>query len=277
MKDEFGSVNANAYEYGQAVASQISDLCAPFLDTLGLTTFLYGRIFYDGRYLMLSNKAEWVKSWLWDIPTIEDTILHKVLQSVPLEKHFYFLWETAPDNMLIQMHNQMGIWHGFDISYRLEDSIEGWSFSTSQDRYQINNFYLNNLKLFHHFILYLREKAGSLLEIKDQKQLAHFKKGVDLSFSPSFLPKKEINSLLSSLPIEGYTFHMNNKQVRLSRREIECMLHLSQGKTIKEIARSLLLSPRTVESYIGTVKLKTGEFNKSILINMLKENLFKWL
>ena len=43
---------------------------------------------------------------------------------------------------------------------------------------------------------------------------------------------------------------------RLTRRELECFFHIIQGKTTKQIARELHLSPRTVESYIDNMKLK---------------------
>jgi len=43
---------------------------------------------------------------------------------------------------------------------------------------------------------------------------------------------------------------------RLSRRELECFFHVIQGKTAKQIARELSLSPRTVEMYLDNVKTK---------------------
>ena len=51
--------------------------------------------------------------------------------------------------------------------------------------------------------------------------------------------------------------------IRLSAREAECVQHLMYGKPIKVIARDLRLSPRTVESYLNTVKMKLN--TKSLL------------
>ncbi|MDI9637886.1 LuxR C-terminal-related transcriptional regulator [Geitlerinema splendidum] len=275
--DEINGLNRTAFEYDKIISSQLAPLCDPFLKAMGLTTFLYGRIFYDGRYIILSNNIEWVKTWFLNIPTIENTDFHKKLQSVSSEEPFYYMWCTAPDSKLIQLHNSLGIWHGFDISFRLEDSVEGWSFSTSQDRYEINNFYLNNIKIFHRFILHLKERAPSLFEIKDDKQLAVFKNSSDISFQPLLSHKEEVNNFLSSLPSNGYSFSINNTIIKLSPREVECVFHFSQGKTSKEIAKILNISHRTVENYIKNVKLKTGQSNKSVLADMLKDDLFKWL
>lgn len=274
---EINRLNRTALEYNKIISSQLAPLCEPFLKATGLTTFLYGRIFYDGRYIILSNNIEWVKMWLLNVPTIENTYLQTALRSIPFEEPSYYMWCTTPGSKLTQLHNRLGIWHGFDINFRLEDSVEGWSFSTSQDRYEINNFYLNNVKIFHRFILYLREKAPSLFEIKDNDQLAIFKKNPDLSFQSSLSHKEEVNNFLSSLPSNGYSLSINNNIIKLSPREVECIFHFSQGKTAKEIAKILNISHRTVEDYIKNVKLKTGQSSKSALADMLKDDLFKWL
>lgn len=43
---------------------------------------------------------------------------------------------------------------------------------------------------------------------------------------------------------------------KLSKRQIDCLYCLVQGMRIKEIAKSLSISPRTVEHYIDMVKAK---------------------
>jgi len=55
-------------------------------------------------------------------------------------------------------------------------------------------------------------------------------------------------------------------QITLSEREKACLHHLSQGLTIKEIAKQLELSPRTVETYMARVKEKLNCKNKTDLI-----------
>lgn len=42
----------------------------------------------------------------------------------------------------------------------------------------------------------------------------------------------------------------------LSEREFECLFYLLRGRTFKEIADTLSLSSRTVESYINSIKMK---------------------
>ena len=46
--------------------------------------------------------------------------------------------------------------------------------------------------------------------------------------------------------------------VYLTHREHQCALQIMEGHTLKEIARTLELSPRTVEFYLKNIKNKLG-------------------
>lgn len=57
----------------------------------------------------------------------------------------------------------------------------------------------------------------------------------------------------------------------LSERQNECLNLLAYGMTIKEIAREMQLSPRTVEHYLEVVKAKLNCDSRSDLIRMFIE------
>ena len=57
------------------------------------------------------------------------------------------------------------------------------------------------------------------------------------------------------------------EKTALSNREVECIFYLIRGYTVKEIAKALTLSPRTVESYLRNIKFKWGCERKSELID----------
>ena len=78
-----------------------------------------------------------------------------------------------------------------------------------------------------------------------------------------FLEVTELNR--KSLIVQG-------KLITISKREWECLYMLAGGKTMKEAAKSLRLSPRTVESYLNNLKIKTGYNTKSDLIKMYLDN-----
>lgn len=64
----------------------------------------------------------------------------------------------------------------------------------------------------------------------------------------------------------GYQDVFSKAQI-LSCREKECLRMLLQGKTAKETAAKLVLSARTVESYLENMKSKLGCMNKSDLFD----------
>ncbi len=54
--------------------------------------------------------------------------------------------------------------------------------------------------------------------------------------------------------------------IHLTPREFDCLQVLGEGKTIKEIARDMELSPRTVEFYLKNLKEKFGCKSKNELL-----------
>lgn len=62
---------------------------------------------------------------------------------------------------------------------------------------------------------------------------------------------KKILDYLLSCQIKDY-----DSQLKLTQRETECLFLLIRGKSAKEIARFLEISPRTVEEYIEHIKVK---------------------
>lgn len=67
--------------------------------------------------------------------------------------------------------------------------------------------------------------------------------------------------ILKGLGVEVYS----QKASLLSKRERECLIFLLQGKTAKETATNLGLSPRTVESYFENIKKKLKCWSKGEL------------
>lgn len=58
----------------------------------------------------------------------------------------------------------------------------------------------------------------------------------------------------------------------LSKRQNECLYLLAHGMTIKEIAKKIGLSPRTIEHYLEVIKTKLNCTSRSDLIKSFLEN-----
>ena len=68
------------------------------------------------------------------------------------------------------------------------------------------------------------------------------------------------------------------KKIDITERQAECLFFLLRGKTAKEIAKFLNISPRTVEDYIEMLKLKFSCQTKNELVTAaLERGLFNMI
>ena len=74
------------------------------------------------------------------------------------------------------------------------------------------------------------------------------------------------NHLLKNYRLDHY-----DKNLKLTQRETECLFLLIRGKSAKEIARFLKISPRTVEVYIENIKLKMKISSRSQIVDKALE------
>lgn len=56
---------------------------------------------------------------------------------------------------------------------------------------------------------------------------------------------------------------MYSNTYRLTPREIEVLQLVSEGRSAKQIALQLIISPSTVERHVENVRLKTGARNRA--------------
>jgi DNA-binding CsgD family transcriptional regulator len=92
--------------------------------------------------------------------------------------------------------------------------------------------------------------------------------------------KKTIDALKNEMIITPYNCEQKEKKIQqhynfktdnkfsLTPREYECLESMALGRSMKETANELNLSPRTVEVYINSIKLKTGFYTRSQLVSL---------
>lgn len=88
--------------------------------------------------------------------------------------------------------------------------------------------------------------------------------------APTYDDKGKINGVFGiSQIISTSTIKETSPHHKISDRERQCIFHLVKGKTTTQIAESLGLSQRTVESYLDNIKNKLGCNSKSMLIDTI--------
>jgi DNA-binding CsgD family transcriptional regulator len=248
--------NKSALEYSLEMVDDVSSISGFFTQPLGLTTFGYKRVYKDGQYMFLSTNRDWLK---YHYQNIKDhgTFFQEAMSAAHLNHSYNVLWPCVPEDHFLQALNYFGMWHGVNFYKWRGDYLELWTFSTSCDRNRISQLYFNTLPYFENFIHHFNLKASEIVDVSNKEKLAKFEQNsFTLASEISSLPP--ISQIIDQIKIDKFLVEGPNGIITLTKRESECIRLLCMGKKVKEVANILMISPRTVETYVNQVKEKTG-------------------
>jgi len=252
--------SASPLEYSQCASQQLTGICQDFIKPLGLTTVGYKRVFDDGRYLFLSTNFNWVS---YHYQNIHDhgVFFQDAMNHVSSTGFYRVLWPDTPKDHFLKSLHHFGMWNGINFYRKRPDSLELWTFSTSPDRSNMSQLYLNTIEHFEEFIRYFNLRADSLINVRQESQFARINPKIDLREETSCFPD------LPDIQIHGIIKGLGGVIVNLTRRESQCIKLLSRGKSMKKIANTLGIGARTVEDYLRGVRNKTGYNSKAQIID----------
>jgi DNA-binding CsgD family transcriptional regulator len=159
---------------------------------------------------------------------------------------------------------QHNLCHGITIYDKRNEYVDLWAFATERNNNGVYNLYVNKMFLIKKFILYFQEKAHSLL----------FPNTIDLKVSTK--NQFKINKVSSYKHQEQIPFSPNryyidrDHNLYLTPAELHSVLHIAEGMSAKETAIALGVSPKTIESNIESIRLKTNSHSKSEYIQKCK-------
>jgi DNA-binding CsgD family transcriptional regulator len=109
------------------------------------------------------------------------------------------------------------------------------------------------------------------LKNSDGQVIGLFNQCIDVSETAAFRPYLILHQLDNkisgkSLSPVSYTLSQSHSPFLLTEKQEYCLFLLIRGKTVKEIAKVLSISPRTVESHIEALKIKLRCRSKSEII-----------
>lgn len=230
---------------------------------LGLTHFAYLKYFKDGRYLHFCNNSAWVQARVENNFNLNTTPEAQKKNLLSPSTQISFL-AGKPENKMHQLLFDMNIWNGCIIYNIFNEYIEVWGFASTRDDVQKLNFYMNEIDLLKRFTFFYKSKLNSLINTNNPKYFLYDPQLKNFFDSPTQKKDTYFPEFLEHTHINKYIF---NDGVSLSKREYECLFLLSKGMPVKAIARSLTLSPRTVEVYIQHLKDKFDFNNKEQLVS----------
>jgi DNA-binding CsgD family transcriptional regulator len=251
---------------------QFNENCSPFMDTLcepllknfGITHCGYIRILEDGKMLRIANNELWTRIY-FQHGFYNDMDVYDMTDLPLNEQRFILLTGVPKNNHCKLICSDFDIWNFLLVYEKFPTYGEFWFFGTKRDNTQILDFYINNLYVFQHFILYFKNKACHLLDVSDPSRLITT---TLRPFKEGFKEREVIQNFVNEITYKRLYLNGQYSGKFLSRKESECLFYFSKGNTMKEIAEHTCLSPRTIETHLKNIKNKVGCHTKSELISL---------
>lgn len=234
---------------------KLKNLTAPLKDQLGVTFFGHHSINDCGDYAVFSNRPDWGERYISEKMHENDPFL-----CAPSEYHTGLSPFEQGEDLSIQW-GKMQICEGLIFVEKGPASVEFSFFGGPSLQGQFTKFLLNHSSLLKSYISHFKKETNALGKIQQER-------GFRLSFQKRkqlLIPHMDREQRLAFLSATGYK-NAVKKFLTLSPQEINCLKGLHQGKTAKEIAALLALSPRTVEFYIDNVRNKMDCSTKQELL-----------
>jgi len=257
-------------EYNESILPRLQELCEP-LNMFDISNFSYAKLTKDQKFFRIGNHETYTdfffEQTLYDHPDFYRGLRHPDAFSTE-KQTLFFLWD--PHGSAQKMRMSVDMWNGISFYFITKDYIEGCAFGSTLENTGLGDFYLNNLDMLKKFFMFFKSAAKDLIDISDKN------KTLDIAFQDKAQnlyradPEKilEFNKRIST---KKYCLSIGQKEFSLTLREIECLLHKSQGLTAKQIARECNISHRTVETHFNTILFKSGLEHMNQLIYLCKE------
>lgn len=249
-------LNENIFSKSICLNSQthMNEICGYLSKYLGIEHFTYIKSFDDGTHICLTTHAEWIKYFY--LKLYSHGVHHKTNDAYNTG---VVLWSTIKDQTSFTAFKQYcKLSHGISLIEKHKNFCEFFTFATDENNSQIINFYINNLDTLWRHAAYFREKGKTLITEANRDRAILPKCKVAKPKDTLIINKEEVNTVLAEIPINRYDLSVDGVKINLTARQEDCLFFLIRGKTLKETAKELKLSPRTIESHVEAIKNKLG-------------------
>ncbi len=257
---------------------EVSSICHPLFKKTPLSYFSYARM-YDSGEMMFFNTHPVLADRLFSTgcyATLEElNILNSfgiktTLMSPSLPLPLGAESSKEKYNRMNLLAAELSLYYGFFVVDRGLGYYRICGFGTNVDKNSMVNFYLNAFPLLERFIRYFEYHARDLIESYSKS---------DLISLDNYHQKIIVNAYAdeASLEIPQLDFSLNqggnsNHGIKgFTSREQECLKLIAQGFTMKNTARQLAISHRTVEQHLRNIKDKFGVNTKNQLVEIWHE------
>lgn len=259
----------NVLQFNITVRPLITEICSPLFTNLKFNSFGYTKVFNDGRRLILESNIDWLQRYSeYEFAESFDSSksLLTNLKEAYKKTYHYLVLTGEPKNNIHRSLFELDLWNSMSLYIKNKDSIEVLHFSVPRANTEIINFYLNHFELLKRFGLFFKEKLSSILNDNTPCIKLLSSQDVNSIFGFQNITQEDIDNFIEQTKIKKV--YIASHDVYLSKREGECLYYLCKGRSFKEIATIIKVSPRTVEQYLVCMKRKLNVTYKSDLIDI---------
>ncbi len=257
----------------------LCEICHPLFKNTPLRYFDYLRCYDDGTTTTMSVSPDFVTKILSEflLPTLEEFQLFSLFR----QKATYLSTLTSlppgaseldPEKFEknIAYATDNNIYHRLYIVERGENYYVTFGFGVTNDNRSIINFYLNALPYLERFVRYFDFHMTGIIEA----QLKEF--NIVLPGYHQKTVEEKFNITLPALNTDDLSIEskLGDKkiiEIEITPREKLCLELIAQGYTMKNAAKRLQISHRTVEQHLRNVKDKLGLSTKNQLVEIWHE------
>lgn len=237
-------VKLNQYS---ASATHVAEI-AKSLEAIGIAGLFYMRIYRDGSAINLTSCASWTDFFF-------ERLHAGAYQGEDITKHLFIrpgisLWALNPGNQIWQEgKDKFGYGQGVNVCNTYESYQEIFSLYSTKDNDAINHFYINQTDQLKQLKQDFLSKAFDFIQQAEHQRSLYsphtlFEKKILSNFN------KQKQSIITPVNTGPYVLHKDTHEpAYLPVQQGRCLKYLMEGQSAKEIARTMGLSPRTVEYY----------------------------
>lgn len=253
----------------------IRAICKPLRDYLNINSLVYKRLNADGTELNLSTHPHWLETW-YSNKLFQNSVLEKEPENYVSGQ---ILWsQISTHQEILSAAYQQDIAHGLTLIRPDENACDFYYFGAHNNNEQLGQLLMNNLDLLDQFILHFKAQAADLIKTGKKYPIKipnkSFLNKHSVKDIPQYQNQSMRNQFLNELFKKGIVLNVDDEMITLTKKEVSVARQLVSGKTMREIADELFISPRTVETHIYHLKIKFDVNKKSDLIKKLSLHLF---
>jgi DNA-binding CsgD family transcriptional regulator len=252
--------------------SLIKKLCEPLHNYLDVRYFWYSHTTADGGHFSIGSNVEMHEYYFVTKLFVHSPFFHDPKFIQPGFYSYRSVQDSKFQDSLDSCVNKLNVNLATCLAMKRGKELMRFGYAGDPklgDRF--NERIINNLALLKKFNShFLAEIQPMLRSIRNHLVDLPSELGADYHLPPKGLQRKATHhdkiQFLDDIGI------LNAKDVlKLSPRELECLKHLHEGLSFKEIGDVLMLSNRTVEAYLENSKNKLNCFSKLDLFRIAEQ------